>query len=236
MKKRIVSIVLSILMVLSSVSLPVMAQEEIPVSYGTPGIDYIEGEVIACVNGGASALTGKARGAETFQVEELMDVSGAANPMARSMTKESLVFVKSSQDTASLIAELQSNPNVKYAEPNYIMVPYVAEDTEPNDPYYKYQWAFKNQMNLGGVGNPTVDANVSDAWEKVGTTITDTPVVAVIDSGVDYNHPDLKNIMWSEGDNIPELKALGGGTHGYNSNTNEVSSDPMDVGVGHGTH
>ena len=52
--------------------------------------------------------------------------------------------------------------------------------------------------------------NVEEAWSNAGSS-SDTPVVAVIDSGVDYNHPDLKDVMWKDGLNYPELTALGGG-------------------------
>ena len=42
-------------------------------------------------------------------------------------------------------------------------------------------------------------------------------MVAVLDTGVDYENPDLKNVMWDKGLDYPELEILGGGRCGYNS-------------------
>lgn len=63
-------------------------------------------------------------------------------------------------------------------------------------------------------------------------------MVAVVDSGVDYNHEDLKNVMWDQGNTISSLKAMGGGTYGYNPAATDPAktSDPMDTTIGHGTH
>jgi len=94
----------------------------------------------------------------------------------------------------------KSLPEVEYAEPNHIRKPLEL----PNDTYYKNQWAL-----------PKISA--PDAWDK--TTGTNTVIVAVIDTGVDYTHPDLKINVDS--------------TTGYDFAKN--SPDPMDDN-GHGTH
>ena len=59
-------------------------------------------------------------------------------------------------------------------------------------------------------------ANIAEAWDKTSSSTSEAPVVAVLDSGVDYNHPDLKNIMWDDGLKYPELSAMGGGTYCFN--------------------
>ena len=61
-------------------------------------------------------------------------------------------------------------------------------------------------------------------------------MVAVLDSGVDYNHPDLENIMWKDGLKYEALKAMGGGEYGYNAILSEDRDNPMDTDIGHGTH
>lgn len=245
MKKRILGIMLSLLMVFSTVPAGVLAQEDSPADYGTPGVDYAEGEAIVYVDGGAAALNNtnsRSRSASAYETEELMTVETAAEPAAENspmlrsaaaQTGKSLVLVKSGQDTESLIADLQNNPNVEFAEPNYYVEAYGVN--EPTDPDYTYQWALKNQLNPGSTSIPSADINAADAWKAVDTT-GNTPVVAVLDSGVDYHHPDLENIMWKDGLNYKSLTDMGGGEYGYNAITGEDSEDPMDTDTGHGTH
>ena len=243
MKKRILGIMLSLLMVFSTVPAGVLAQEDSPADYGTPGVDYAEGEAIVYVDGGAAALNNtnsRSRSASAYETEELMAVEVAAEPAAEnspmlrsaaSQTGKSLVLVKSGQDTESLIADLQNNPNVEFAEPNYYVEAYGVN--EPTDPGYKDQWALKNQLNPGSTSIPSADINAADAWKAVDTT-GNTPVVAVLDSGVDYHHPDLKNKMWTASEDLQAK--IGGGTYGYNAITGENPKDPMDTDIGHGTH
>lgn len=243
MKKRILGIMLSLLMVFSTVPAGVLAQEDSPADYGTPGVDYAEGEAIVYVDGGAAALNNtnsRSRSASAYETEELMAVEVAAEPAAENspmlrsaaaQTGKSLVLVKSGQDTESLIADLQNNPNVEFAEPNYYVEAYGVN--EPTDPGYKDQWALKNQLNPGSTSIPSADINAADAWKAVDTT-GNTPVVAVLDSGVDYHHPDLKNKMWTASEDLQAK--IGGGTYGYNAITGENPKDPMDTDIGHGTH
>lgn len=243
MKKRILGIMLSLLMVFSTVPAGVLAQEDSPADYGTPGVDYAEGEAIVYVDGGAAALNNtnsRSRSASAYETEELMTVEAAAEPAAENspmlrsaaaQTGKSLVLVKSGQDTESLIADLQNNPNVEFAEPNYYVEAYGVN--EPTDPGYKDQWALKNQLNPGSTSIPSADINAADAWKAVDTT-GNPPVVAVLDSGVDYHHPDLKNKMWTASEDLQAK--IGGGTYGYNAITGENPKDPMDTDIGHGTH
>lgn len=222
-----------------------LAQEDSPADYGTPGVDYAEGEAIVYVDGGAAALNNtnsRSRSASAYETEELMTVEAAAEPAAENspmlrsaaaQTGKSLVLVKSGQDTESLIADLQNNPNVEFAEPNYYVEAYGVN--EPTDPGYKDQWALKNQLNPGSTSIPSADINAADAWKAVDTT-GNTPVVAVLDSGVDYHHPDLENIMWKDGLNYKSLTDMGGGEYGYNAILSEDRDNPMDTDTGHGTH
>nr|WP_243259601.1 S8 family serine peptidase [Eubacterium sp. 1001713B170207_170306_E7] len=72
-----------------------------------------------------------------------------------------------------------------------------------------------------------------DGWNQPsGTTGDQELVIAVLDTGVDHNNPDLKNKMWSKGD-----LGLPGGEHGinYGGYTPEQMADTSDPN-GHGTH
>jgi subtilisin family serine protease len=125
-----------------------------------------------------------------------------------------------------VIAQLRGDPRVRIAEPDYIVH---TTDTIPNDQYFPYLWGLRN-IGQGDYGYTTcttcstvgADISATKAWDL--TTGSSQVIVAVIDTGVDYTHPDLApNILRDSSNNVV----------GYNyvSNTN----DPMDD-YGHGTH
>lgn len=85
---------------------------------------------------------------------------------------------------AAALAQLQADPSVVYAEPNYVLTAFLT----PNDP------RFSQQYHLNNTGTPAADIDAPAAWDI--TTGTDV-VVAVIDTGVDYDHPDLRDNIWT---------------------------------------
>lgn len=234
MKKRLLALLLSAALVLGTLPISVFAQDEGVVDYGTPGVDYVEGEVIACVKGGAAALqTSVLRRASAYSTADLMAVTPESEEIStfslEGGSEKSLVLVTGS-DTEGIIADLESNPAVEYAEPNYILK--MTDIGSPSDPGYPYQWGLNNQLN-----SPTgADMKVKDAWAQAPASAAGgTPVVAVLDSGVDYRHKDLEAVMWDEGEKFPALTGMGGGKYGYNPGGRDTT-DPMDTLVGHGTH
>ena len=103
----------------------------------------------------------------------------------------------------------------------------------PNDPLFNEQWALNNTGQNGGKANAHLDA--LKAWAK--TQGSSEVVVAVLDTGVDYNHKDLVSNMWIRPDSVPEYvdDVLGNfdDSRGFDANAN--AADPMDDN-GHGTH
>ncbi len=69
----------------------------------------------------------------------------------------------------------------------------------PNDPSYQNLWGLNNTGQTRG----TVDADIDapEAWET--TTRSAGTVVAVIDEGIDVNHPDLRNNLWTNPGETP---------------------------------
>ena len=132
----------------------------------------------------------------------------------------------------AVIKALRASGKVRYAEPDYIE--HVSAVTVPNDPSFTQQWAFQNtgQSVGGSTGTPGADESATAAWSV--TTGSRSIVVAEVDTGVDYNHPDLGANIWT---NPGGINGCAAGTHGYNVLTG--TCDPMDddtVYGGHGTH
>jgi subtilisin family serine protease len=103
----------------------------------------------------------------------------------------------------------------------------------PNDPLFGEQWSLENSGQRDG--KVKADISALQAWTK--TRGSDEVVVAVLDSGVDYTHPDLAANIWVRPANIAPYTDDDLGTvddvHGYNAVDN--NGDPMDEN-GHGTH
>ncbi len=107
----------------------------------------------------------------------------------------------------------RANPAVEYAEPNFI----VRASVLPNDARFNELWDFHNtgQMVNGTTGTFDADIDSPEAWDIIKDS--SSVIVAVIDTGVDSNHPDLS-------DNL---------VAGYDFVNND--NDPDDLN-GHGTH
>lgn len=103
----------------------------------------------------------------------------------------------------------------------------------PNDPLFAEQWALYNSGADGGTKRADLDA--IKAWET--TKGSEEVVVAVLDTGVDFTHEDLRDNMWLRPASVPAYTDDELGTfndlHGYNGT--DTITDPMDEN-GHGTH
>lgn len=120
-----------------------------------------------------------------------------------------------------------------YAEPDWIVH---AVETVPGESGFSQLWAMRNTGQTGGT--PGADIKATMAWDQ-GTGSQDV-LVGVIDTGVDYTHPDLQaNIWtnWAENTGTSGVDDDGNGLvddiHGYDFAYDD--GDPLD-GDGHGTH
>lgn len=132
-------------------------------------------------------------------------------------------LVKSdSYSTEELVKKLSARKDVLAAEPNYRIHALNMEQ----DPYAKYQWAIDNQGQNHGIEG----LDINSEQEILGTgTDGDECVIALVDTGIDYTHDDLKDAVW----NNPVLSNKLRGAHGYDFIN--YDSDPMDDN-GHGSH
>ncbi|SDB12706.1 S8 family serine peptidase [Eubacterium oxidoreducens] len=120
--------------------------------------------------------------------------------------------------TEQLVEKLSKNSSVEIAEPNYIVkAESTTKATESISDEYK-----DTEYHLD-------DTNIKQLWNNYTESDGEEVVVAVLDTGVDYSHEDLKDVMWT---NTLAPSALAG-EHGFDF----VSDDayPMDDN-GHGSH
>ena len=144
------------------------------------------------------------------------------------------------KDAESLVAQYRALPEVEYAEANS-EIKLDHEDSgrkhvHADDELFFRQWGLFNSGQNGGRAG--ADISAMRAWAV--TTGSDKTVVAVLDSGVDYTHPDLANNIWTR---PPIIKAYQDDdltsdgpiddVHGFN--LVEDNGDPIDDN-GHGTH
>lgn len=183
---------------------------------------YIEGEVLVKFK------------EKTTKSASLNSISSFGAKKIKDLDKKGLTKVKlaNNQKVEDLLQQMSQDPNVEYAQPNYI---YKLLAT-PNDTNYGQMWGLKNtgQTIVAANGPDAVDStnnpgtsgkdmNLQEAWDAI--TDCSSIVVAVIDSGVNYNHNDLAANMWDGGLSYPN--------HGYDFVDSD--NDPMDKN-GHGTH
>jgi subtilisin family serine protease len=187
------------------------------------GVEAIEGEVLLKyrddrVRANHAAL----EAAADADISEALDRRGARRMRSRRLR------------TVELLALLAQDPDVEYVEPNYV----TRLVSVPDDPSFTSLWGlFNNALNpVGGGGVSGADIDAPGAWDL--TTGTAAHVVAILDTGVDYNHPDLAANMWSAPSSYQVT--IGGvtvtcaaGTHGFNTITR--TCNPMDDHF-HGTH
>lgn len=151
----------------------------------------------------------------------------------------------------SIVKDYESLSEVVYAEPNYILCLGLEPRSLPisiptsiyesrslintNDPYFDRQWALENTGQRGG--NPEADIDALEAW-GIETGESDT-VIAIIDTGVDYNHPDLVDNIWINKNEIP-INGIDDDGNGFVDDVRGwdfVNNDNVPIDdFGHGTH
>ncbi|MFM8577893.1 MAG: S8 family peptidase, partial [Planctomycetaceae bacterium] len=132
---------------------------------------------------------------------------------------------------ADVSAWAARSPSIAYFEPDFVIAPTAI----PNDSSFSQLWGLNNTGQSGGVVDADIDA--PEAWDV--TTGSRNVVVAVIDTGVDYSHPDRAAHVWTNpgevaGDgNDNDRNGFVDDVRGWDFRNND--SNPMDD-QGHGTH
>ena len=187
---------------------------------------FVSGELLVRFNAG-NAAADVAAFCQKHGLKEKADLGGR-RPRRGPTVKLLSVPV---WQTKVLMQGLRRDPRVRYAEFNYLLFACVT----PNDPQFNQLWGLHNTGQTGGTTDADIDA--PEAWNV--TTGSASVLVGVIDSGVDYNHPDLNTNMWTNPGEIAGNGVDDDGNgyvddiHGINAITN--TGNPMDDYF-HGTH
>lgn len=167
--------------------------------------EYIPGEVIICLDGNYSAdylnsllnnSNSRARSVNnSTAVAEIKDLTKAQQPitMLRSVaaeeSKKKIYLLKLSneqQDIDYVIEALEAYPEIEYASPNYV---FEMEPPTADDYFYEDEEA-DAVLNMWGLEY----VKAPEAWEYCSGS--PDVVIGIVDSGVDFNHPDLADNMW----------------------------------------
>ncbi|HDY75707.1 MAG TPA: hypothetical protein ENH49_04210, partial [Candidatus Marinimicrobia bacterium] len=187
--------------------------------------DYVQGEILVKFKSAASSTNRASLNTSLgSSVLRNLDSIGAQQ-----------LKVRPGLSVQDAIKEYQYRPEVEYAQPNYI---YHLQSTTPNDPDYSSLWGLNNTgqtvESISGTSDADIDA--PEAWDI--TTGSPSVIVAVVDSGVDYNHPDISGNIWSNSGEA--INGTDSDSNGYIDDIRgwdfvDNDNDPMDVNL-HGTH
>jgi subtilisin family serine protease len=164
-----------------------------------------------------------------------------------------LLNVPQSADIETIAKQYAADPNVEYATPDWEVYPAVI----PNDPNYSKQWGHNNTAQMPGynwstnlhngplVGTVGFDANAEAAWGNSQGFGSSSIVIAIIDGGVEWSHPDLAANIWTNpgesggGKETNGIDDDGNGKiddyHGWDFGVGDNNPNDDASGAGHGT-
>jgi subtilisin family serine protease len=146
-------------------------------------------------------------------------------------------LVKTSSQKARTL--LESDPAVEYVQPNYVYRAIGA--SEPNDSDFVKLWGLNNTGQAdssGQTGKAGADINVLPLWAQGHTGRKDV-LVAVIDTGINWDHPDLKDNLFTNSGEIAgngvddDKNGFVDDVHGWNFHANNANSNDDHS---HGSH
>ena len=222
-----VIVLISILLCLSSISLDAFGGRKFNLEF-----EHVPGQLIVR----HSELSSKfIKSSKVNSVKETKKIGGTHYTV---LNISGLVSDKGLEEVAE---ELMKKPEVISVEANVI---YRLDEVIPNDPAFGKLYGLKNTGEVQGKRKSDIAATM--AWET--STGSKSIKVGLIDSGIDYNHPDLKNNIWSNPGEIGLDENGKSKTHnGIDDDNNgyvddwhgwdfiDSDNDPMD-GHSHGTH
>ena len=167
---------------------PSFSQDQDPVAARGGPPEYVPNEVIVRFRAG---VTQSRREAALARANANAQERIVTNAMRGAGDTEGLTVARSNMAVPAAIEALRSDPDVIYAEPNWIYT----HQAVSTDPYYT------NGSLWGMYGDATTPANqygsqASEAW-AAGHTGSKSVYVGIIDEGIQFDHPDLAGQVWT---------------------------------------
>ena len=201
-------------------------------------IEARKGEWILGLSGKTDLMRGRQAPAQVRALQRRLGGDGAAVRVQEQLGQSGqfLLQVPESLGYDDVLASAKPLPGFEYLEPNAVLT----LQATTNDPYYTYEYGLNNTGSVPfdtGSSQADADIDAAEAWDL--TTGSSDVVVGIIDSGVDYTHPDLAANMWhnpfeTPGDGIDNDRN-GYVDDVYGADFANGDGDPMDD-QGHGTH
>lgn len=156
--------------------------------------DYVPNQILVKLKTDITPFPGNLPIAEDLQLaKDILPESGTKAESLSGELQSGLYLIELDGNTTvqEAIAQAQKNPRVLYAEPNFLIEP---QETLPNDVRFAEMWSLYNTSKEGA------DIGATRAWDL--TTGSSNTVVAITDTGVDINHPDLAANIWTNPNEI----------------------------------
>lgn len=195
------------------------------------GLDHIPGEFLVKLKPGASAQAAMAASNSRGISVQATPVGSPSSGIVLMRANANAIGASSVGGDAQALTAIRSNPNVLYAEPNYIVklnepandpmpLTVAPMQGDPNDPLLSKEWHL-----------PKIEA--VKGWNADSNNMGDKNLIlAVVDTGVDPNHPDLKDKLLPGWNTVDDNKdTTDGNGHGTHCVTNAAANTNNGIGI-----
>lgn len=233
-RKLLLTSLIAALFISSSVIAAASEIRSLPASDSSGKPQYVEGELLVTY----------AKSASIFDKVKIREKHALTKVEDLPLENTELVRIPKGLTVAQAKAKVAFDPLVKNAQPNYLYYPTTVVNPL-DDPNYGLLWGLNNTgQSIDGItGIADVDIDAPEAWEYLSTKSLDEVIVAVIDTGVDFSHPDLQGKMWVNPGELNGTTGVDDDKNGYVDDINGwnfVNNSPdVFVGIeedGHATH